>query len=531
VGSGNIIALNTPLTTANALDVWNVNGGSTSAATLKQLYSQNQDNTHWNNFNDSKLEVQGILADLPAGPLRVAVGAEYMWVTQDVATIAAGGLGASAGLSDYFKFSLARNVYSGYAELVAPMISPDMGVPLVQSLDIDISGRYDRYSDVGPTANPKYAVNWKIYDDLKLRANYASAFVAPPLATIGIPSAGYRRSIGGTSVDSTINVPVSLYPQVTQIPGCAGVTTYCQLGTSINQGLTRSLGIGPNAKPETGNSWSVGFDFTPSFLPGFTSSVTLWNNRFKNGSDSVGTAQQIDILPLHLLTICPTGCTTAQINTFTNIANGSTLDSPLPATVYFLRNHDLGNYVNLRVQGVDLSFMYDMETDRLGEFRLGGSSTWFTQFLQEFPGVEYSLLGSVGSNATFPAIQGHARLQGGWTFGDVSFDTFVNYTGGYHNWSNTTLIPVVTDALGSPRGGGDRVDANTTIDVHGEYNFGETGLFGNASVYIDVKNILNSDPPFYSGNTNGQGVGGIGFDGFVSNPIGRISSIGFRTDF
>jgi iron complex outermembrane receptor protein len=245
----------------------------------------------------------------------------------------------------------------------------------------------------------------------------------------------------------------------------------------------------------------------------------------------VGTAQQIDILPLHLLTICPTGCTTAQINAFTNIANGSTLDSPLPATVYFLRNHDLGNYVNLRVQGVDFSFLYDMETDRLGEFRLGGSATWFTKFLQEFPGVEYSLLGSVGSNATFPAIQGHARLQGGWTFGDVSLDTFVNYTSGYHNWSNNTLIPVITDALGSPRGGGDRVDANTTIDMHGEYNFGEIGLFGNASVYVDVKNILNSDPPFYSGNTNGQGVGGIGFDGFVSNPIGRIGSVGFRTDF
>jgi iron complex outermembrane receptor protein len=531
VGGGNIIALNTPLTTANALDVWNANEGGSSAATRQQLYSQNQNNTHWNSFNDSKLELQGIIADLPAGPLRVATGAEYMWMTQDVASIAAGGLGASAGLSDNFQFSLARNVYSGYAELVAPIISQGMGVPLVQSVELDISARYDRYSDVGETSNPKYAVNWKIYDDLKVRANYASAFAAPPLATIGIPSAGYRRSIGGTTVDSTINVPVSLYPQVTSIPGCAGVTTVCQLGTSINQGLTRSLGIGPSAKPETGTTWSVGIDYTPSFLQGLTTSVTLWNDRFKNGSDSVGTAQQIDILPLHLLTICPTGCTTAQINTFTNIANGSTLDSPLPATVYFLRNHDLGNYVNLRVQGVDFSFMYDMETDRLGEFRLGGSATWFTKFLQEFPGVEYSLLGSVGSNATFPAIQGHARMQAGWTFGDVSFDTFVNYTSGYHNWSNTTLIPVITDALGSPRGGGDKVDANTTIDMHGEYSFGEVGWFGNASFYIDVKNILNSDPPFYSGNTSGQGVGGIGFDGFVSNPIGRIASIGFRTDF
>jgi outer membrane receptor protein involved in Fe transport len=533
VGGANIIALNLPLTTGNALDVWNANGGNSSAATLKQLYSLNQNNTHWNSFNQSKLEIQGIVADLPAGPLRMAAGAEYMWVTQDVATIATGGLGALGGsLSKYFQFSLARNVYSGYAELVAPIVSDSMGIPLMKSFDIDLSARYDRYSDVGETSNPKIAANWTVYDDLKLRANYATAFVAPPLAAIGIPADGYKRiATGVTQLTTLINVPVSLYPQVVNLPGCAGATTTCQLGSSVNPGLSRTYGIGPTARPETGNSWSVGFDYTPSFLPGFTSSVTLWNNRFKSGADALGLTQEINIPSLNRLTLCPSGCSAAQINAFTNIANGGTLDSTLPATVYFLRNDDLGNVVNLRVQGVDLNSMYDVQTDRDGEFRLGLALTWFTKFTQDFPGVAYSMLGTSGSNNTFPSVAGHARLQGGWTFDQFSFDTFVNYTSAYHNWSNTSLIPVISNSVGVPIGGGDHVDANVTLDMHGEYNFGQTGWFGDTAVYIDVKNVLNSDPPFYSGNTAGIGLGGYGYNGFLSNPIGRIFAVGFRSDF
>jgi iron complex outermembrane receptor protein len=530
VGGANIIALNTPLTAGNALDVWNADGGASSAMTIRQLYSLNQNNTHWNSYNQSKLEVQGILAGLPAGPLRMAAGAEYMWLTQDVSTVATAGLGASQGLSKYFLFGLSRNVYSGYAELVAPIVSPQMGVPLVQSFEIDLSGRYDNYSDVGGTSNPKIAGNWKVYDDLQIRANYASAFVAPPLAAIGIPSAGYRRVITGATVDATlINVPVSLYPSVTAIPGCAGATTTCQLGTSVNQGLTRTYGIGPTARSEVGNSWSVGFDFTPSFLRGLTASVTLWNNRFKAGADSLGVTQQINIPSLNRLTICPTGCTTAQINAFTNIANGGALDSTLPATVYYLRNNDLGNVVNLRVQGVDFSALYQMETGRSGTFTLGVASTWFTRFDQDFPGVVYSMLGTSGSNNTFPSVQGHARLQAGWAKGSFSFDTFVNYTSAYRNWSNTSLIPVVTNSFGVPVGGGDHVGANTTVDMHVEYDLGERRLMGNMSLYIDVKNMLDSDPPFYSGNTLGIGLGGYGYNGFVSNPVGRIVSVGFRT--
>jgi len=90
---------------------------------------------------------------------------------------------------------------------------------------------------------------------------------------------------------------------------------------------------------------------------------------------------------------------------------------------------------------------------------------------------------------------------------------------------------VVSNAVGVPVGGGDHVDANTTLDLHSEYGFGQTGWFGDASVFVDVKNVFDTDPPFYSGNPAGIGLGGYGYNGFLSSPIGRIFSVGFRTDF
>ncbi len=105
--------------------------------------------------------------------------------------------------------------------------------------DVNISGRYDKYSDVGSTTNPKIAANWEIAEGFRLRGNYATAFVAPPLAAIGDPAQGYMRS-GGASVSPRILVPVSRYPDVKLLPGCAAATTSCQIGLAINQGLDRS---------------------------------------------------------------------------------------------------------------------------------------------------------------------------------------------------------------------------------------------------------------------------------------------------
>src|SRR3546814_18575265 len=104
------------------------------------------------------------------------------------------------------------NVGSGYVEVAVPLVSEDMGVPLVRRFDLSLSGRYDHFDDVGGTTNPKIAANWDVIPGLRLRGNYATAFVAPPLASIGFPALGGQRRATGVTRSGPFFVPLDIYP-------------------------------------------------------------------------------------------------------------------------------------------------------------------------------------------------------------------------------------------------------------------------------------------------------------------------------
>jgi iron complex outermembrane receptor protein len=529
-----IVSLNLPLTTANALDVWGANGGRTSAEVLRRLYSNNTMTEHYNVMNQTRLETQGLLFSLPAGDVRAALGIEHMWVRQDVEGTNPNNTSNTGSGSAYRLMNLGRKVNSVYGEIVIPVVSAEMGVPLVRSFDVNISGRYDKYDDVGSTTNPKFAANWEIVEGLRIRGNYATAFVAPPLSAVGDPAQGYMRSPSGASVSGQILVPTDIFPNVRLLPGCATAGATCQIGLTNNQGLDRSYGVGPDAKPQTGDSWSVGVDFTPTYIPGFTANVTYWTNKFEGGVTAPSAGQVLQSEGLRdRFTLCPTGCTPAQIDAFTNVANGANVSGSIPATVYFLMRRDSGNILNLDVAGIDAMFNYRMTTDTMGIFTVGGSITHFTKYDQDFGGDVFSVLNTSGFNVTFPSIQTKARAQMGWENGPIAVDVFANYTGSYYNWFNSSLVPIALDPKGNPTGGGDKVKSDLTFDMHASYTFGEdvAGLMSGSQVYIDINNVFDKDPPFFNGNTAGIGVGGWGYNGFTSNPIGRMISVGARARF
>jgi len=531
ISNQNVIALNTPLTTANSLDVWHGLGSNlTSPSVYNSLYSYNTSNTNLNTFNQAKLSADGPLFELPAGEVRMAIGGEVMTAHLTQTLLGADNTGPTYSGSTQRLYHFSRNVDSAYLEFSIPVLAPSNGIPLARAIDLDIAGRYDKYSDVGSTSNPKFALNWTVVDGFKLRANYSRSFVAPPLAVIGDPSQGYLYASGSVGLQTTtLFVPVANYPDVRGVPGCATATTTCAVGLATNQGLRRQLGGGfDGIKPETGKGWSVGFDFAPPLLPGFVANVTLFNNVFRGGVTSPNPNSIFNSAGLHnRLTLCPSGCTPQQIAAFANTANGVILTTPIPSAVYFLLDQNSGNVINLQIQGLDVNLNYEYSTAHWGTFRLADALTYFLKFDQDFGGRSFSVLNTSGYNTTFPSIQTQDRLGLGWTFGPVSIDTFANFTGSYRNWSNTSVQPVTTDAFGNPTGGGDRVASNLTIDLHAAYNF-RVGPLKDAQVYLDGKNILNRSPPFYNGNTAGILGGTAGFNGFVSNPIGRILSAGFR---
>ncbi|MEO9131939.1 MAG: TonB-dependent receptor, partial [Sphingomonas sp.] len=516
VAGQNVIALNLPLTTANALDVWSAPGSSrSSAATLRSLYGADSQNTNYNTFNQIKLDFQGKLFSLPAGDVKMAFGGEHYWSEQTQKINGANGTGPTVTGSSFRQYLYNRTVNSAYAELVVPLISPEMNIPLIRRLTVDISGRYDKYSDVGDTSNPKFAADWEVFEGVKLRGNYATSFVAPPLAVIGDPTQGYLYASGSVGVQNgTIQVPVAAYPTVVNIPGASctpppspTVTpTTCTIGNAANQGLRRQLGGGfTNEVPMTGESYSFGLDLAPRFLPGFVAAVTWFHNKFVGGVSSPSASAIVNSAGLNnLLTLCPTSCTQTQIDTFANIANGATISGAVPAQVYFLLDQSTRNALNLTVEGIDASFNYRTAIGSMGTFTIGTAFTYFTKFKQNFGGgSEFSILNTSGYNTTFPSIQFKNRAQLGWELGGFSADLFWNHVGGYRNWINTSFAPVTVDSVGNPSGGGDRVKSDNVFDLHVQYTLTSNGMFNGWQAYVDVKNLFNTQPPFYSGNTAG----------------------------
>jgi iron complex outermembrane receptor protein len=537
----NVVVLQLPLTTSNALDVWNPQATNrTNPLVLNNLYTSNTQNNNYNTFNQLRAVVQGDLFNLPAGPVKLAVGGEHMWQEQQFKLSGGNNTGPTVTGSGYRVFNFDRDIVSAFAEVAVPIVSPEMSIPGLYQIDLSVSGRYDDFSDVGDTTNPKYGFNWSITKGLRVRGNYAESFVAPPIAVIGDASQGYLYASGSVGGTGTLNVPVALYPQVVNIPGavvpntatpCTTAATTCTIGQN-NTAMRRQLGGGfSQMGPQFGESYSFGIDFNPEFLPGFRSSATFFHNDFTGGVNSPSPAS-ITASGSPLLTLCPTGCTQAQILEFANVANGATIAGSIPPTVYYLIDQSARNWLNLSIEGVDAQIGYNFDIGDTVSMRAGINGTYFTKYDQHFgTNPEFSVLNTSGFNGVFPSIQFKHRTNVGIDFGKVSTDLFWNHIGSYKNWGGSTITPLTRDANGNPNGGGDTVDATNTFDLHVSFKMKLGTTIEDLSLSLDVRNLTDEDPSFFNGNQGGFMGGAWGYDNYTANPVGRLVTLGVRTSF
>ena len=556
IAGRNVISLNTPLTTANALDVWHAPGAGnlTSANVIRSLSSMNSTQIIVNSTNQLRGAVNGALFDLPAGPVRVALGGELY--TQHILKDAVGNtnIGSSSIGASLQRYHYHRVVTSGFAEVQVPLVSPEMNIPFVYRLSADVSGRIDSFSDVGETSNPKFAMEWAPTHDLKLRGNYSTAFVAPPLLSIGDPSLGYMYGGGAAQGGALNNIPAANFPGIQNIPGAVctingsastvSASTGCPYvtvghtdgtnGVGGDRGLERQLGGGfVNVKPQTGYAWSAGFDYDPDWLPGFHSSVTMFHNTFKGAVNAAHIQQTANVPSLfHFFQVCNNGagCTQSQIDAFTNVANGATTGVLPSGGTYYLWAHDETNFLYLRIQGIDFDVNYDFDAGDWGNFHVGDYLTLFTKFDEGYDGANYfSIKGTSGFNGTFASLEYNTRLNVGWTLGPWAVDAYVNYFPSYRNWNSTSVTPLKPNAIGTPTAG-DHVSPWTTLDVNVAYTF-EDGWLGGDQLYVHANNVLDENPPFINTTANGTGASSgaaFGFNAFNASPIGRVVSLGIR---
>lgn len=418
------------------------------------------------------LRADGPLFALPAGEMKLALGAEYRRdqlaysQTLDVVSDAPLTVGIP-GLPDK------RVVRAIYGELVVPVFDADERFP--GALTLSAAGRYEDYSDVGDTANPKFGARWTPAPGLALRATYGHSFRAP-------------------SFDQLVGTANARY-QTLRLDDPASST-----GQSVVLGL---FGFRPDLGPEKATSWSAGVDLQPSALPGARLSLTYFDIRYRDRIASPNPFLREILAEREIydaLIDAP-----PEANVVQAYFADPSFSNPLgvtPAQVTAIVDARTRNLSRATVRGLDFDLHYS-RTVRGGTINLSLGGTRLFE-------IDNRIVDTAPANNVVGTL-GHPvklRLRGqlGGTIGAFSGGVGVQHVSAYRN---LTVTPA------------ERVESWTTVDLR---LGARIGLPEDRSLRlaISVNNLLDRDPPYAQFRTINSA---LGYDPEQASPIGRTISL------
>lgn len=397
-----------------------------------------------------------------------------------------------------------RTVTSAYIEFAVPIVSPEMNIPLVHNLEVQIAGRAEHYSDFGDVAKPKIAAAWDIFDGLRLRGSYSEGFRAPNLEQVN--TATYGRL--STNPD---------YIRCEADLRAGRIATFGACSRAIGASLLVSGN--PDLEPEESKNQSYGIVFQPQFLPAewgsFTFTVDRWRIQQEKivglfgGPNAVvlDYAERVQGRSNPLVTRAPVNADDIALFAGTGIA---------PAGQIISISDRFVNLLPQDVEGLDIGFNWRLRGTPWGDFRVNIDAAKLIKFGREAgPAVDelYAARSTGIINAATPlpdssdllAQNGRPewRLSGSltWSQGPWQFGAFTQYISAV---DETGFL----DAAGNPW----EVESQVTGNLYGQYEWeDDAGLASNSRIRLGVRNITNEAPPLASS----------GYLGSLYRPYGR----------
>jgi iron complex outermembrane receptor protein len=438
----------------------------------------------------------GSLFSLPGGAVKAALGYEG----QDFAmTLAAG----TADVSHY-----SRKVNSEYLELLLPIVGSANSRKGIQQLEMTAAVRFDDYSDVGSTTNPRFGVNYRPGDKVKLRASYGTSFRAPTFPEIfGNSTAIYIQPFQNPS-----GTPVS-------VPGY-------KLGSGPN----------PDVGPETATTWTFGADIEPA--TGLKIGLTYFDINFKDtisnllsnlsvlnqeaeyeGSGVILRGQEAydRIIDLSTNGFAGTGPIAFRAGgagyppgAF-DCANGV---DPTHADCIFVDGRSL-NLGRTRMRGIDFDTRYRMQVgDGADSLTFQFTGTYLTAYDVAYtPGGSYS----DQLNRIFQPLTFKGRASVTWDHGPINTRLMFSRVNAY---DNDTVTPVQRVRPYMP------VDLSFGWQLDESFNVGHVNAL---TLGVELRNLFDTDPPFVNSRP-GPNAGG-GYDATIANPVGLELAVSLRARF
>ncbi|MCJ2184585.1 TonB-dependent receptor [Novosphingobium sp. 1949] len=394
-----------------------------------------------------------------------------------------------------------REVFSAYGELAVPLVSPEMGIPLVRKIDLQIAGRYEHYSDFGSVGVPKVAGAWDVIDGVRFRGSWAKSFRAPNLEQVNatvITRANTRTDYVFCEADLRAG-------RIDDFSDC-----------SRSQVTSARRAGNPDLNPERATTLSFGTVLEPRLPDGWgdlTLTLDWWRVRQTGliGVFGEGNALILDYL-LRTQGSSNPNVVRADPTADDIAAFAGTGLTPVGEVLYV--NDQYTNLLPQTAKGLDFNFNYRTPPTSIGRFSLAVNVSHFLKFYQEpSPWIQELLdareAGEINAGTTItgggslleqnykPKWRGSASLT--WELGNFKLNAFAKYTGKVYDTS-----------LAYDDGSYWTVKATTIANLYGQYTF-DSGHLEGTTVRLGVRNIFDKDPPLSSS----------GYEGALYSPIPR----------
>lgn len=389
-----------------------------------------------------------------------------------------------------------RNVKSAFFELAVPLVSPAQEIPLVQSIDVQLAGRYEEYNDAGEVAKPKLAVAWKVNDSLLLRGSTSGGFRAPGLELAN--SGTVIRFGGGTD-------PVRCEALVRN--GSFANYNACIVSPSVRATINNATSYGDDVKPETTRQSSWGFAFDPQFLPEGAGSILLsvdaWKVEIENPIGSLGSGNEL-LYDAYLRAVegsfNPNVVRAAPTAADIALFEGSGI-APAGVVTNVLTSYE--NQQPLVAKGVDYNFSWRLRESAWGGFTFLLNVSQLKEYTQQKPSQLQTVATAIANGDLNIVVQGlGAANEVGINGAKPEWRASATLIWNRADWTVRLRDNYIGSVIAGAYGDGTpfEVDATHRWALSVKKDFSD-GWFKGSAVEVGARNLFDKEPPLNaSGN-------------------------------
>lgn len=406
-----------------------------------------------------------------------------------------------------------------FIELRAPLVQDKPGV---QDLLFDTGFRRSDYTQSGIANTRKFELQYAPIRDVRFRGTWQRAIRAPSIIELFNPQLVGQITFGPDPCAPPATASLASCLHTVSASQAAAFTAAYNAG-SIPQGtasqLSQLLGGNPNLVPETSDSYTAGFNLTPTFLPSFTGSIDYYHINLKN---SITSLPPTTIMSNCLATGDPAFCSQLVRSPTTFGLTGA---SPASGGYIVQTNVNIGA---AQVSGIDVQGNYKVPLagQRWGALRFTLNGAWLQSTTSTpFPGGHtYDCVGLFG--LTCQTVNPHWRhnLRTSWdTPWKVEVSANWRFIGSVGEDNNSGDPALLNPAFGgAPVIFGARIPSYSYIDLSAAWNWKSVQVRGG------IANLFDKDPPL---ETSELIAGGAANTSETYDTLGRVVFLSVTANF